>query len=72
MLELYDVVAINHDDKNLGLKKGQEGTIVDVLAEGSSLVVEFYDENGDTVEDALFANFKPEELFLVKSFKLMQ
>lgn len=71
MLELYDIVSINHDNKDLGLKKGQEGTIVDVLAEGSAFIVEFYDENGETVEDALFADFRPDELVLVKSFKLM-
>ena len=69
MLELYDVVSINHDDEEYNLRKGQQGTIVDVLAGGSAYVVEFYDDAGETNEDALFADFRPDELSLIKSFK---
>jgi hypothetical protein len=69
MLELYDVVAINRNDEQRGLKKDQQGTIIDILANGEAYVVEFYDEDGNTVEDALFANYKPSDLYLVTSFK---
>ena len=72
MLELYDVVYINHDDEIHGLKKGQHGTIVDILAGGSAYVVEFYDKDGETIEDALFVDFRSDELSLVKSIKKIE
>lgn len=68
MLGLHDIVEINHDDKEHGLRKGQQGTIIDVLASGDAFVVEFYDDNGDTIEDALFADYKSDELTLLTSF----
>ena len=69
MLGLYDVVSINHDMEEIGLKKGQQGTIVDVLGGGSAYVVEFYGDGGETIEDSLFSDFRPDELSLIESFE---
>lgn len=71
MLELFDVVSINHDDDRIGLRKGQRGTIVDVLAGGSAFIVEFFNDAGEIIEDSLFADFRPDELDLVEAFKIM-
>lgn len=68
MLKLYDIVSINRDDNQHGLVKGQQGTVVDVLSDGEAFIVEFFDEDGNTIEDALFANYKPADLILVTEF----
>lgn len=68
MLGLHDIVKINHDDKVHGVEKGQQGTIIDILADGDAFVVEFYDNDGNTIEDALFVDYASDELILVTSF----
>ena len=68
MLGLHDIVKINHDDKEHGVEKGQQGTIIDILADGDAFVEEFYDNDGNTIEDALFVDYASDELILVTSF----
>lgn len=68
MLNIYDIVSINRDDEAHGLVKGQQGTIVDVLLNGEAFVVEFFDKEGNTIEDALFADYKLADLLLIKAF----
>ena len=66
MFELYDTVRLKEENTELGIKPSNIGAIVDVLGNGEAYTVEFVDENGDTIEDALFAEFSEDELELVK------
>lgn len=69
MFELYDVVSLVRDDEKHGVKKEYIGAIVDILADGDAYTVEFVDEQGDTIEDALFTEYRDNDLRLIKSFR---
>ena len=62
MFELYDTVVLLEDDPDTGVKAGTEGTVVYIQGNGEAYTVEFFDENGDTIEDALFKDFLPSQL----------
>lgn len=62
MFALYDIVVLREDDPEAGVKAGTEGTIVYIHGNGEAYTVEFYDENGDAIEDALFKEYLPEQL----------
>ena len=66
MLRLHDVVQLKNENKEYGIPAGTTGAIVDVLGEGSAYTVEFVDNDGNTYEDALFTEFREDELILVK------
>ena len=66
MFSLYDTVKLKADDIVHGVKKTYTGTIVDVLDEGAAYTVEFFDTSGQTVEEALFTEYSPEDLLLVE------
>lgn len=48
--KLFDVVALTTDLPDYDLKRGQVGTIVEVLANGKAFEVEFSDKSGRTIE----------------------
>lgn len=50
MLKLFDIVTLKNDDPETRVKAGTEGTIVDVLGNGKAFTVEFFDEDGNTIE----------------------
>lgn len=54
MLKLFDTVTLKNDDPETGVKAGTEGTIVDVLGNGKAFTVEFFDEDGNTIEASLY------------------
>ena len=60
MFALYDIVVLREDDPEAGVKAGTEGTVVDIQDGGKAYTVEFFDENGDTIE-ALFKDYLPEQ-----------
>jgi hypothetical protein len=62
MFELYDTVVLLEDDHDTDVKAGTEGTVVYIQGNGEAYTVEFFDENGDTIEDALFKDFLPSQL----------
>ena len=62
MFALYDIVVLREDDPEAGVKAGTEGTVVYIQDNGEAYTVEFFDENGDTIEDALFKDFLPSQL----------
>ena len=62
MFALYDIVVLREDDPEAGVKAGTEGTVVDIQDGGKACTVEFFDENGDMIEDALFKDYLPEQL----------
>lgn len=59
MFDELDVVALLIDRPDLGLSKGQTGTIVSVYGEHEAFEVEFVDDGGVTYG---LATFSPEEL----------
>ena len=66
MLKLFDIVTLR-DDPETGIKAGTEGTIVDVLGNGKAFTVEFFDEDGNTIEEALYTAYSPEQLQKVET-----
>lgn len=58
MLKLSDIVTLRNDDSETGIKAGAEGTIVDVLGNGKAFTVEFFDEDGNTID----TEYTPEQL----------
>lgn len=48
--KLFDVVALTTDLPEHKLKRGQVGTIVEILAGGKAFEVEFSDKHGRTFE----------------------
>jgi hypothetical protein len=47
-IKLLDVVALTMDVPEANLWRGQVGTVVDILANGTAVEVEFSDRNGRT------------------------
>ena len=68
MFDLYDVVRLKSDDIEHGVKTTYMGAIIDISKDKKRYAVEFVDENGDTVEDALFTDYETDELVLVMPF----
>ena len=71
MFYLYDVVRLKEDDKLNGVKSTYIGAVVDVHTDskGEAYTVEFIDEQNETIEKALFTEYKPDELVLVERYK---
>lgn len=64
MLKLFDTVTLKNDDPETGVKAGTEGTIVDVLG---NVTVEFFDEDGNTIEASLYTEYTPAQLQKVET-----
>lgn len=47
---LFDVVALVDDLPEYNLRRGQVGTVVEILADGAAFEVEFSDRDGRTYE----------------------
>lgn len=62
MLKLYDIVKLKNERPDLKIKTSNIGVIVDVLKDGEAYTVEFTEENGVTIENSLFVEFKENEL----------
>lgn len=61
MIEEFDVVALTRDIKGTHLKKGDLGTVVDILAEGKAYIIEFLLQGGFTaaLEDVESSGVRP-------------
>ena len=61
MIKEYDVIALTRDIEGTHLKKGDLGTIVDVLADGKAYIVEFLLQGGFTaaLENIEASNVRP-------------
>ncbi len=57
-----DVVKLKNDDDVRNVKADFLGVIVDVQANGQALNVEFVNDDGDTVLEALDHYYSPNEL----------
>ena len=60
--KLFDVIALTVDLPEHNLRRGQVGTIVEVLANGKAFEVEFSDNHGRTFESI---GIKPEQMMLL-------
>lgn len=49
-IKLLDVVALTTDLPEYNLRRGQVGTVIEILAEGKAFEVEFCDREGRTFE----------------------
>ncbi|MBD2663341.1 hypothetical protein B6N60_03218 [Richelia sinica FACHB-800] len=72
--KLLDVVALTVDLPEYNLLRGQVGTIVELLADGTVFEVEFSDSNGQvyefvalTLEQIMVLHFEPTSRDLAKS-----
>lgn len=61
-IQLLDVVALTVDLPEYGLRRGQVGTVVEVLAGGEAFEVEFCDSAGKTYESLAL---RPEQLMVL-------
>ena len=49
-IELFDIVALTHDIPEHNLRRGEVGTVVEILSNGDAYEVEFSDCDGQTYE----------------------
>ncbi|MEX0270223.1 DUF4926 domain-containing protein [Leptolyngbyaceae cyanobacterium UHCC 1019] len=61
--KLLDVVALTVDLPQYHLWRGQVGTVVEILANGAALEVEFSDRNGRTYESL---GSRPEQIMVLR------
>jgi hypothetical protein len=61
-VKLLDVVALVVDLPQYNLWRGQVGTVVETLAEGTAFEVEFSDRNGRTYESL---GLRPEQIMVL-------
>jgi Domain of unknown function (DUF4926) len=61
-VKLLDVVALTVDLPGYNLWRGQVGTVVELLANGTAFEVEFSDRNGRTYESV---GLRPEQIMVL-------
>lgn len=64
-IKLLDIVALAVDLPEHNLRRGESGTVVELLAGGTAFEVEFSDDNGQTYESI---GLRPEQFIVVKQF----
>ena len=62
IVNLLDVVALTVDLPQYNLWRGQVGTVVEILANGTAFEVEFSDRNGRTYESC---GLRPEQIMVL-------
>ncbi|MEO1509652.1 MAG: DUF4926 domain-containing protein [Cyanobacteria bacterium J06633_23] len=62
-IQLLDIVALTVDLPEDNLWRGQVGTVVEILANGSAYEVEFSDRNGRTYESL---GLEPEQIMIFR------
>jgi hypothetical protein len=61
-IKLFDVVALTEDLPQDNLGRGQVGTVVEILADGTAFEVEFNDTNGRSF---ISLGLHPEQIMLL-------
>ena len=65
-IKLLDIVALIVDLPEHNLRRGESGTVVELLAGGTAFEVEFSDDNGQTYESI---GLRPDQFIVLKRFK---
>ena len=65
MLNVNQLVKLKEDDLSVNVKKEYLGTIVDILGNGRDYTIEFIDESGDSIDEALYKTYSEDELIIV-------
>lgn len=65
-IKLLDIVALTVDLPEHNLRRGESGTVVELLAGGTAFEVEFSDDNGKTYESI---GLRSDQLIILKRFK---
>ena len=65
-IKLLDIVALTVDLPEHNLRRGESGTVVELLAGGTAFEVEFSDDNGQTYESI---GLRSDQLIVLKRFK---
>ena len=68
IIELLDIVALTVDLPEYNLRRGQVGTVVEILAGGKAFEVEFSDRDGRTYESL---GLRPDQV-MVLHYELMK
>jgi len=64
MIKEHDTVRLKHDDVGLGVTTNMRGTVVHIPAPGV-YIVEFFDADGETIDDALSTPFYEDDLIKI-------
>ncbi|KAA0229610.1 DUF4926 domain-containing protein [candidate division KSB1 bacterium] len=62
-IKLLDVVALTADLPEYNLRRGQVGTVVEILAEGNAFEVEFCDREGRMFESI---GLRPDQIMVLR------
>lgn len=61
-IKLFDGVALTGDLPEYNLRRGQVGTVIEILADGKAFEVEFSDRDGRTYESV---GLRPDQIILL-------
>ena len=61
-IKLFDGVALTGDLPEYNLRRGQVGTVVEILADGKAFEVEFSDRDGRTYESV---GLRPDQIMVL-------
>ena len=61
-IKLFDSVALTGDLSEYNLRRGQVGTVVEILADGKAFEVEFSDHDGRTYESI---GLRPDQIMVL-------
>ena len=64
-IKLLDVVALTQDVPDHNLKRGEVGTVVEILSNGKAFEVEFSDDDGQMYKCLTFSSSQPHRMSLI-------
>jgi len=67
-IKLLDIVALTTDLPEHHLRRGQVGTVVEILADGAAFEVEFCDREGRTYESL---GLRPDQVMILRYEPMM-
>lgn len=68
-IEEYDIVRLKYEDKEIGIKTSYTGTVIN--ADSDMATVEFFDENGETIEASIYKEYNNDDLIIVHKHYLL-
>ena len=71
MIRLYDVVKLKEDREDIGVLSSYDGTVVDIVDHHGNrfYTVEFFDADGETIDESLYVYFRENELEVVRKYE---